>query len=144
MKTTKASKIPKSPKVAPPLKGCNYYFGYLEKISASSFPYECLACPKIRECVGEKEIKPQEVDSDIDMSEYRIATRIKATIEKANSAPWKDLRGKNEQAISRDHVPELYELLKELGGRVKHDDWEYQCYETPLNIVVRTKHNAHK
>lgn len=141
--TTKAPEIPerpeasKRPKVAPPVKGCHHYLGYLEKLSTSSFPYECLACPKLRECIGERKKKLEEVASD--MSEYRIATRIKATIEKANNAPWKDLRGKNEQAIPGDKVPELYELLKELGGRIKHNDWEYQCYEKPLNIVVRTK-----
>jgi len=145
-KTKKAQEIPKRPKaskkqkVAPPVKGCLYYLGYLGKLSTSSFPYECLACPKLRECIGEEKKKLEKVAGD--MSQYRIATRIKATIEKANNAPWKDLRGTNEQAIPRDEVPELYELLKELGGRIKHDDWEYQCYEKPLNIVVRTKHNA--
>jgi len=134
LKRSKASKS----KVASRVKGCLYYLGYLGKLSTSSFPYECLACPKLRECVGEKKEKLEKAAGD--MSQYRIATRIKATIEKSNNAPWKDLRGKNEQAIPRDEVPELYELLKELGGRIKHNDWEYQCYEKPLNIVVKAKH----
>jgi len=149
VKTTEAPEIPerseasKRPEAAPPVKGCLHYLGYLERLSTSSFPYECLACPKIEECIGKREKKLEKIASD--MSEYRIATRIKTTIEKAKNAPWKDLRGKNEQAIPGDHVPELYELLKELGGRIRHDDWEYQCYEKPLNMVVRTKYNgAHK
>jgi len=139
-KKPKASK--KSKAAPPPVKGCHHYLGYLEKLSTSSFPYECFACAKLRECVGEKEIKPKEIEDE--MSEYRIATRIKVTIEKANNALWKDLRGKNEQAIPRDEVPELYQLLKELGGRIKHGEWEYQCHERPLNMVVRTKLDAHK
>jgi len=153
VKTTKAPEISNMPevskrhKVAPPVKGCPYYLGYLEKLSTSSFPYGCLACPQINKCVGEKEKKPEKVANDLneyrsDLSEYRIATRIKTTIEKVNNASWKDLRGNNEQAVPGDQVPELYELLKELGGRIKHDDWEYQCYEKPLNIVVRTKHKT--
>lgn len=146
VQTTKAPEISnrlktaKRHKVAPPVRGCPYYLGYLEKLSTSSFPYQCLACPQINKCVGEKEKKPEIVASDL--SEYRIATRIKTTIKKADNASWKDLRGKNEQAAPRDQVPELYELLKELGGRIKHDNWEYQCYEKPLNIVVRTRHKA--
>jgi len=145
-KTVKPTEVPeirerpeasKRPKVAPSIKGCLHYLGYLEKLSTSSFPYECLACPKLGDCIGESKKKQERVVGD--MSEYRIATRIEATIEKANNAPWKHWRGKNEQAVPGDQVPELYELLKELGGRIKHNDWEYQCYEKPLNIVVRTK-----
>lgn len=147
VKTTKAPKIPKSSEtskksiVAHSVKGCLHYLGYLEKLSSSSFPYECLACPKIGQCIGEREEKPEKVDSD--MSQYVITTRIRTAVEKANHASWKDLRGKDEQAIPGDQVPELYELLRELGGRIKHDDWEYHCYEKPLNIVVRTKLNRH-
>jgi len=143
VKPTEASEIPKRPetpkrpKVAPSIKGCLHYLGYLEKLSTSSFPYECLACPKLSECIGENKKKQERVVGE--MSEYRIATRIESTIEKANNAPWKHWRGKNEQAVPGDQVPELYELLKELGGRIRHNDWEYQCYEKPLNIVVRTK-----
>lgn len=146
VETKEAPEIPKIPKTSkrlkakPPVKGCLHYLGYLEKLSTSSFPYECLACPKLTECIGEKKKKTEKVASD--MSQYVITTRIKATVEKANNAPWKDLRGKNEQAIPGDQVPELHELLKELGGRFKHNDWEYHCYERPLNIVVRTKHHA--
>lgn len=142
LKTKKAQESSKKPKVASPEKGCIYYLGYLGKLSTSSFPYECFACPKLRKCIGEKTRKNLEKVAG-DMSEYRITTRIKATIEKANNALWKDLRGKDEQAIPRDEVPELYELLKEFGGRITHNNWEYQCYEKPLNIVVKTKHNAH-
>jgi len=137
---SKKPKTSKKPKAAPPVKGCHHYLGYLEKLSTSSFPYECFACAKLRECVGEREITPKEVEDE--MSEYRIATKIKVTIEKANNAPWKDLRGGNEQAIPRDEAPELYQLLKELGGRIKHGEWEYQCHERPLNMVVRTKLNT--
>ncbi len=146
VKTTKAPEISnreegsKRHEVAPPVKRCSYYLGYLEKLSTSSFPYECFACPLINKCIGDKAKKPKKVTSDL--SEYRIATRIKTTIEKANNASWKNLRGNNEQAVPGDQVPELYELLKELGGRIKHNDWEYQCYEKPMNIVVRTKHKT--
>ena len=153
VKTTKVPEISnraealERTRVAPPVRGCPYYLGYLEKLSTSSFPYGCLACPQINKCIGEKQKKPEKVASDLseyssDMNEYRIATRIKTTIEKATNAPWKDLRGNNEQAVPGDQVPELYELLKELGGKIKHNDWEYQCYEKPLNIVVRIKHKT--
>lgn len=67
----------------------------------------------------------------IDMSEYRISTRIATTIDKTKNASWKNWRGKNEQAIRAEQVPELYELLRELGGKIKHNDWEYQCFERP-------------
>jgi len=153
VKTTKVPEIPhradasERHKAAPAVRGCPYYLGYLEKLSTSSFPYGCLACPQINKCIGEKEKKPEKVATDLneyssDLSEYRIATRIKTTIEQAKNAPWKDLRGNNEQAVPGDKVPELYELLRELGGRIKHDDWEYQCYEKPLNMVVRIKHKT--
>ncbi len=127
----------KRPKVMSPIKGCLHYLGYLEKLSTSSFPYECLACSKLGECVGEKKKKLEKVGSN--MSEYTVAKRIESTIEKSNNAPWRAWRGKNEEAVPGNQVPELYELLKELGGKIKHNDWEYQCYEKPLNIVVRTK-----
>lgn len=137
LEAPKVLETPKKTKVLSSVKGCLHYLGYLEKLSTSSFPYECLACPKLGECIGENKKKQEKIVSDI--GEYRIAERIEATIEKANNAPWKPWRGKNEQAVPGDQVPELYELLKELGGRIKHNDWEYQCYEKPLNIVVRTK-----
>ena len=129
---------PESLETIHPTKGCPYYLGYLEKLSTSSFPYECLACPKIRECVGEKGERKLE-KTVIDMSEYSISTRIATTIKKTKNASWKDWRGKNEQAIQAEQVPELYELLRELGGKIKHNNWEYQCFERPVKMVVRTK-----
>lgn len=98
VETKEAPEIPKIPetskrlKAKPPVKGCLHYLGYLEKLSTSSFPYECLACPKLGECIGENKKKQERIVGD--MSEYRIATRIEATIEKANNAPWKHWRGK--------------------------------------------------
>jgi hypothetical protein len=129
---------PASLEITRPTKECLHYLGYLEKLSTSSFPYECLACPKIGECIGEKNRKEQEKIA-IDMSEYNISTRIATTIEKTKNASWKNLRGKYEQAIQAEQVPELYELLKELGGRIKHNNWEYQCFERPVKMVVRTR-----
>lgn len=127
----------RSPKVAPIVKGCLHYLGYLERLSTSSFPYECLACSKLGECMGERKKKLEKAGTN--MSKHTVAKRIESTIEKSNKAPWRAWRGKNEQAVPGNQVPELYELLKELGGKIKHNDWEYQCYEKPLNIVVRTK-----
>jgi hypothetical protein len=124
-------------KVAPIVRGCLHYLGYLEGISTSSFPYECLACSKLGECMGERKKKLEKAGTN--MSKHTVAKRIESTIEKSNKAPWRAWRGKNEQAVPRNQVPELYDLLKELGGKIKHNDWEYQCYEKPLNIVVKTK-----
>jgi type II secretory pathway pseudopilin PulG len=121
-----------------PTKECLHYLGYLKKLSTSSFPYECLACPKIGECLGEKGGK-EPGKPVIDMSEYSISTRITATIDKTKNVSWKNWRGKNEQAIRAEKVPELYKLLRELGGKIKHNDWEYQSFERPVNMVVRTK-----
>jgi len=123
--------------VAPVVRGCLHYLGYLERLSTSSFPYECLACSKLGECVGERKKKLEKAGTN--MSEHTVAKRIESTIEKSNKAPWRAWRGKNEQAVPGHQVPELYDLLKELGGKIKHNDWQYQCYEKPLNIVVRTK-----
>lgn len=125
-------------KLKRPTKGCLHYLGYLEKLSTSSFPYECLACPKIGECMGEKKRKERE-KTGIDMSEYSVSTRIATTIEKTKNAAWKNLRGKYEQAVRGEQVPELYKLLRELGGKIKYNDWEYQCFERPVKMVVRTK-----
>ena len=36
-------------------------------------------------------------------------------------------------------MKKLYELLRELGGKIKHNNWEYQCFERPVKMVVRTK-----
>jgi len=132
------TEAPESLETTRPTKGCLHYLGYLEKLSTSSFPYECLACPKIGECVGEKG-KGKLEKTVIDMTEYRISTRIAATIERAKNASWKNWRGKHEQAIRAEQVPELYELLRELGGKIKHNDREYQCFERPVKMVVRTK-----
>lgn len=143
VETAEETEAPESLETTHPTKGCLHYLGYLEKLSTSSFPYECLACPKIGECVGEKgEKKPEK--PLIDMSEYKISTRIATTIEKTKNASWKNWRGKNEQAIRAEQVPELYELLRELGGKIKHNDWEYQCFERPVNMVVRAKVRSSK
>jgi len=136
--TVEETEAPESLGKTRPTKECLHYLGYLEKLSTSSFPYECLACPKIGECVGEKGGKKLE-NPVIDMSEYSISTRITTTIDKTKNASWKNWRGKNEQAIRAEQVPELYELLRELGGKIKHNDWEYQSFERPVNMVVRTK-----
>lgn len=136
--TVEETEAPESLGKTRPTKECLHYLGYLEKLSTSSFPYECLACPKIGECVGEKGGKKLETPV-IDMSEYSISTRITTTIDKTKNASWKNWRGKNEQAIRAEQVPELYELLRELGGKIKHNDWEYQSFERPVNMVVRTK-----
>ncbi len=136
--TVEETEQPESLVTTRPTKGCLHYLGYLERLSTSSFPYECLACPKIGECVGKKGEKNPEKPV-IDMSEFSISTRIAATIDKAKNASWKNWRGKSEQAIRAEQVPELYELLKELGGKIKYNDWEYQCFERPVNMVVRVK-----
>lgn len=138
VETAEETEAPENLERIRPTSGCLHYLGYLEKLSTSSFPYECLACPKIGECVGEKGEKKLEKPV-IDMSEYKISTRIATTIEKTKNASWKNWRGKHEQAIRAEQVPELYELLRELGGKIKHNDWEYQCFERPVNMVVRAK-----
>jgi hypothetical protein len=143
VETAEETEAPENLKRTRPTSGCLHYLGYLEKLSTSSFPYECLACPKIGECVGEKGEKKLEKPV-IDMSEYRISTRIATTIEKTKNASWKNWRGKHEQAIRAEKVPELYELLRELGGKIKHNDWEYQCFERPVNMVVRAKVRSSK
>lgn len=141
LKLEKTARTRKKPRSTPHVKGCRHYVGYLERLSVSSFPYECLACPKMGTCMGErKEERKKGLErSAIDMSEYAISARIDTTIQKAKRAPWKDWRGKSEQAIRAEEVPELYELLKELGGKIKHENWEYHRYEKPLNMVVRTR-----
>jgi hypothetical protein len=143
VETAEETEAPENLKGTRPTSGCLHYLGYLEKLSTSSFPYECLACPKIGECVGEKGEKKLEKPV-IDMSEYKISTRIATTIEKTKNTSWKNWRGKHEQAIRAEQVPELYELLRELGGKIKHNDWEYQCFERPVNMVVRVKIRSSK
>lgn len=71
--------------------------------------------------------------------EARFSKRIKAIVEKAGGARWRAWKNELEQAISGDQLPELRELLQELGGKVTYGEWEYSYYENPLNLIVRTK-----
>lgn len=71
--------------------------------------------------------------------EDRSSKKIKTVIEKASAARWRAWKNEWEQVISGDQLPELKELLQELGGKITHGGWEYSYYETPLNIIVRTK-----
>jgi len=72
-------------------------------------------------------------------SEDNSSKEIEAIIKGANAAPWRAWKNEWEQVISGDQLPELREVLQELGGKMTHGEWEYSYYERPLNIIVRTK-----
>jgi len=71
--------------------------------------------------------------------EDRFSKKTKGIIEEANAAPWRAWKNEWEQVISGNEVPELKKVLQELGGKITHGEWEYSYYETPLNIIVRTR-----
>jgi len=71
--------------------------------------------------------------------EDRFLKKNKATIKEASAAPWRPWKNGWEQVISGDELPEFRKVLQELGGKMTYGEWEYNYYEIPLNIIVRTK-----
>ena len=71
--------------------------------------------------------------------EGRFSKKTKAIIKEASAAPWRAWKNQWEQVISGDALPELKRVLQEIGGKITHGEWEYSYYETPFNIIVRTK-----